>query len=186
MSAGGTDGSMVHFELFIQPNSTNCINCLTVRAGNGVLCMWMTGTPHHHSHFTGQSGTYLHTGKGGNRESTGQENACVTLQVTEDAQRLIQPLTWLWNGSLSTVPLAEASFLNMRMASASKNWKNTCSQEVWNKLSQILLLFVSISWEPCICLIYYYTTCTSTWKFIEKFRPGKKLSCRFNCSKPCQ
>lgn len=118
MSAGGTDGSMVHFKLFIQPNSTNCINCLTVRAGNGALrlsSLWITATPHHHSRLTGQSGTYLHTGKGGKRGSTAQENAWVTLQVTEDAQRLIQPSTWLWNGFLSTVPLVETSFLNMRV-----------------------------------------------------------------------
>lgn len=157
MSAGGTDGSVVHFELFIQPNSTNGINCLTVRAGKGALRMWMTGTPPHHPHLTGQPGTHLHTGKGGNRESTVQENAWVTLQVMEDAQRLIQPPTWLWNGFLSTVPLAVVSFLNTRMTPASKNWKNTGSQKVWNQLSQIYLLFVSTSWEPCICLIYYCT-----------------------------
>lgn len=119
MSAGGTDGSMVHFKLFIQPNSTNCINCLTVRAGNGALCMsslWISGTPHHHPHLTGQWGTYLHTGKGGNRGSTAQENAWVTLQITEDVQRLIQASTWLWNGFISTAPLAEVSFLNVRMS----------------------------------------------------------------------
>lgn len=80
----------------------------------------MTGTPHQHSHLTGQSGTYLHTGKDGNRESAAQEDARVTLQVTEDAQRLIKPLTWFWNGFLSTVPLAEVSFPNMRMAPAPK------------------------------------------------------------------
>lgn len=186
MSAGGTDGSMVHFELFIQPNSTNGINCLTVRAGNGALCMWMTGTPHHHSHLTGQWGTRLRTGKGGNRESTAQDNAWVTLQVPEDAQRLIQPLTWLWHGYLSTVPLAVVLFLNTRMAPASKNWKNTGSQKVWNQLSQIYLLFVSISWEPCISLIYYCTCAQAPEKFIQKVKPGKKLSFRFNCSKPCK
>lgn len=116
--------------------------------------LWMTGTPYHHSHVPGQSGTHLHTGKGGNRGSTEQENTWVTLRVTEDAQRLTQPLTWLWNWFLSTVPLAEVSFLNMRMAPASKNWKNTFSQRVWNKLFQIYILLISISWEPCICLIY--------------------------------